>query len=175
MGSQHLTVPHSRWEDSDNCRCFSSKVSIRTSCSLVNNNQITLHSKTVTHSSLNMVTLRKANNMGKLPPNILFTRYMANRLSRLTAYQRSRATQHHLSHQRSTASRHHKAINNRQVSMDSLYNANQRSRATIIHLNPNPSPLPISHLIMLNKTMAKIKLLSLINDQLVYKMFYHFI
>jgi hypothetical protein len=59
--------------------------------------------------------------------------------------------------------------------MDSLYNANQRSRATRIHFNPNPSPLPISHLIMLNKTLAKIKLLSLINDQLVYKMFYHFI
>ena len=84
-----------------------------------------------------MVTLRKANNMGKLPPNILFTRYMANRLSRLTAYQRSRATR--------------------------------------IHLNPNPSSHPISHLILLHKTKAKIKLLSLINDQLVYKMFYHFI
>jgi hypothetical protein len=123
-----------------------------------------------------MVTLRKANHMGKLPLKILFTRSMANRLNRrLMAYQRSRATQHHKSHQRSTATRHHKAINNRQVSMDSLYNANQRSRATRIHLNPNPSSHPISHLIMLHKTKAKIKLLSLINDQLVYQMFHHFI
>ena len=137
MDIQHLTVPHSRWEDSDNCRCTSSKVSIRTSCSLVNNNQSTLNSKTVTHSSLNVVTLRKANNMGKLPPNILFTRPMANRLNRHPmANQISQATQHNKSRQRSSANRHHKASNYRRVSMDSLYNANKRSRVTRIHPNP---------------------------------------
>ena len=176
MGSQHLTLPHSRWEDTDNCQCSSSKVSIRTSRSLVNNNKFTLNSKTVTHSSLNMVTLRKANNMGKFPPNILFTHPMANRISRHPmANQLSQATQHNKSRQRSSATRHHKASNYRRVSMDSLCNANQHSQVTRMHLNPNPSPLPISHLIMLHKTTAKLKLLSLINDQLVYQMFYHFI